>query len=95
MLLHTLRFAEPDDRDRAVQVLATRRPGADGEMELTALLGQLVSRGELSATGKSEIVARLQGFHPSESKDLADMRWLYGGLMQSVGSLEHARQVAQ
>jgi geranylgeranyl diphosphate synthase, type II len=94
MLLHTLRFAEPDDRDRAVQVLAMRRPGADGEMELTALLGQLVTRGELSATGKSEIVARLQGFHPSESKDLADMRWLYG-LMQSVGSLEHARQVAQ
>ncbi len=39
MLLHALRCAEPDDRDRAVQMLAKRRPGADGELGLTALLG--------------------------------------------------------
>jgi len=94
MLLHTLRFAEPGDRDRAVQLLAMRRPSADGELGLTVLLDHLVSRGELSRTGKSEIAARLQEFHPSESKTLDDIRWLYG-LMLSVGSMEHAREVAR
>ena len=32
MLLHTLRCAEPNDRDRAVQILSKRRPSADGEL---------------------------------------------------------------
>ncbi len=36
MLLHALRCAEPDDRDRAVQILAKRRPSADGELGLTS-----------------------------------------------------------
>ena len=94
MLLHTLRCAEPGDRDRAVQLLARRRPSADGELGLATLLDGLVARGELSRTGQSEIAARLQGYRPSESKTLDDIRWLYG-LMLSVGSLEHAREVAR
>jgi geranylgeranyl diphosphate synthase, type II len=94
MLLHTLRCADPDDRDRAVQLLARRRPSADGELGLATLLDGLVARGELSQTGQSEITARLQGHRPSESKALDDIRWLYG-LMLSVGSLEHAREVAR
>jgi geranylgeranyl diphosphate synthase, type II len=94
MLLHTLRFADPGDRDRAVQILARRRPSADGELGLTALLDRLVTRGELSRTGRDEIAARLQGYHPSESKNLDDIRWLYD-LMHRVGSTEHAREVAR
>ena len=39
MLLHTLRCAEPKDRDRAVQILAKRRPSADGELGLTDAAG--------------------------------------------------------
>ena len=101
MLLHTLRCAEPDDRDRAVQILAKRRPSADGELGLTALLDRLIARGELSQSGRAEIEARLQGHHPSESKNLNDIRWLYE-LMHRVGSLEprsgcrrwHARKAA-
>ncbi|HEY4794204.1 MAG TPA: polyprenyl synthetase family protein [Mycobacterium sp.] len=94
MLLHTLRCAEHGDRDRAVQLLARRRPSADGELGLTTLLDGLVARGELSRTGQSEIAARLQGHRPSEPKNLDDIRWLYG-LMLGVGSMEHAREVAR
>jgi geranylgeranyl diphosphate synthase type II len=94
MLLHTLRFADPGDRDRAVQILARRRPSADGELGLTALLDRLVTRGELSRTGRDEIAARLQGYRTSESKNLDDIRWLYD-LMHRVGSTEHAREVAR
>jgi geranylgeranyl diphosphate synthase, type II len=94
MLLHTLRFAEPGERDRAVQILSRRRPGADGELGFTALLDRLVGRGELSRAGQAEIAARLQEHSSSESKKLDDIRWLYE-LMQRVGSTEHAREVAR
>jgi geranylgeranyl diphosphate synthase, type II len=93
MLLHTLRCAEPGDRDRAVQILAKRRPSADGELRFTELLDRLTARGELSRTGRDEITAVLQGHRALESKNLDDIRWLYG-LMHRVGSLEHARKVA-
>ena len=94
MLLHTLRCAEPGDRDRAVQLLARRRPSADGELGLATLLDGLVARGELSRGGQAEIAARLQGHRPWESKNLDDIRWLYGQML-SVGSMEHAREVAR
>ena len=93
MLLHALRCAGPTDRDRAVQILAKRRPSADGELGLANLLDQLAARGELSRAGRAEIAARLQGLRPTESKSLDDIRWLYR-LMHRVGSLEHARKVA-
>ena len=93
MLLHTLRCAEPQDRDRAVQILAKRRPSADGELGLSELLDRLTAGGQLSPSGRTEIAARLQGHHPSESKSLNDIRWLYG-LMHRVSSLGHARDVA-
>jgi geranylgeranyl diphosphate synthase type II len=94
MLLHTLRCAEPGDRDRAVQLLARRRPGFDGELGLAALLDRLVTRGELSKSGRAEITPRLQGYGASESKNLKDIQWLYE-LMHRVGSTEHARQIAR
>jgi geranylgeranyl diphosphate synthase, type II len=93
MLLHTLRCAEPTDQDRAVQILAKRRPSADDALGLTDLLDRLTARGELSESAKAEIAARLQGDHPAQSKSLNDIRWLYE-LMHRVGSLEHARDVA-
>ena len=93
MLLHALRSAEPNDREHAVQILAKRRPSADGELGLTELLDRLTGRGELSQAARSEIEARLQGHHPSECKSLNDIRWLYE-LMHRVGSLKHARDVA-
>jgi geranylgeranyl diphosphate synthase, type II len=93
MLLHTLRCAEPTDQDRAVQILAKRRPSANGELGLTALLDRLSASGELSQSGRAEIEARLQGHHPSESKSFNDIQWLYE-LMHRVGSLSHARDVA-
>jgi geranylgeranyl diphosphate synthase type II len=93
MLLHALRSAEPEGRDRAVRILAKRRPSVDGEHDLTDLLDRLAARGELSRAGRTEIVARLTGQRAWESKSLEDIRWLHG-LMHSVGSLEHARTVA-
>ncbi len=93
MLLHTLRCAEPNERDRALQILAKHRPSADGELGLTELLERLTALGQLSQSGRTEIEARLQGQHPSDSKSLNDIRWLYE-LMHRVGSLKHARDVA-
>jgi geranylgeranyl diphosphate synthase, type II len=93
MLLHTLRCAEPHERDRALQILAKRRPSADGELGLTELLDRLTVLGQLSESGRAEIACRLQGQHPSDSKSLNDIRWLYE-LMHRVGSLKHARDVA-
>lgn len=93
MLLHTLRCAEPNDQQRVVQILARRRPAPDDELGLSELLDRLAGRGELSQSGRAEIKTRLQGHHPSEPKSLNDIRWLYE-LMQNVGSLQHARDVA-
>lgn len=93
MLLHTLRCAEPSDQQRMVRILAKRRPAPDDELGLSELLDRLAARGELSQSGRAEIKARLQGHHPSEPKSLKDIRWLYE-LMQAVGSLQHARDVA-
>lgn len=93
MLLHTLRCAQPKDRDRAVQLLAKRRPSPDGEVGLSELLERLVARGQLSQSGRTEIDTRLRGQHPSDPKQLTDIRWLYE-LMQRLGSLKHARDVA-
>ncbi|MGO9156956.1 polyprenyl synthetase family protein [Mycobacterium sp.] len=93
MLLHTLRCAEPDDQERAVQILAKRRPSPDGELRLTELLDRLTASGQLSPSGRAAIQARLQEQHPSESKSLNDIQWLYE-LMHRVGSLKHARDVA-
>ncbi|WP_406816290.1 polyprenyl synthetase family protein [Mycobacterium sp. M23085] len=93
MLLHTLRSAEPNDRERAVAILAKRRPGPDGELELNQLLDRLTVCGQLSEAGRAEIQARLQVHHPSEAKSLNDIRWIYE-LMHRTGSLKHARNVA-
>jgi geranylgeranyl diphosphate synthase, type II len=94
MLLHTLRSAEPPDRERAVQILARRRPSADDELGLDELLDRLAARGELSRAGRAEIAVRLQRHRTSESKTLDDIRWLYG-LINRVGSAEHARELAR
>jgi geranylgeranyl diphosphate synthase type II len=93
MLLHTLRWAGTDDRDRAVQILARRRPAADGEMGLTDVLDRLTACGELSRSGRADIAAALTGQHISESKCLEDIRWLYE-LMHRVGSIKHAKDIA-
>ncbi|RAU94441.1 polyprenyl synthetase family protein [Mycobacterium colombiense] len=93
MLLHTLRNAEPQDQVRAVTILAKRRPSADGELGLTQLLDRLTASGQLSESGRAEIQARLLSHHPSETKSLNDIRWLYE-LMHRAGSLKHARDVA-
>jgi geranylgeranyl diphosphate synthase, type II len=94
MLLHTLRCAEPGDRDRAVRLLARRRPSIDGELGLAALLDRLVTRGELSGAGRAEITSRLTGYGASETKNLDDIQWLYE-LMHRVGSTDHAREVSR
>jgi geranylgeranyl diphosphate synthase type II len=91
--LHTLRCAEPEDRDRAVQILAKRRPSADGELGLTELLDRLTASGQMSQSARTAIHARLQGRHSAEAKSLNDIQWLYE-LMHRVGSLQHAREVA-
>src|SRR5689334_3295257 len=55
MLLHTLRCAAPADRDRALMILARRRPTPDADLGLTELLDSLVARGDLSRPGRGAI----------------------------------------
>lgn len=93
MLLHALRCAEPGEQGRAVQILAKRRPSADGELGLADLLDRLTARGDLSQVGRAEIAAQLHGHRTSEAKSIDDIRWLYD-LMNRVGSLRHAREIA-
>ncbi len=93
MLLHALRCATPEERDHAVEILGRRRPGGDGELGLSDLLERLTARGDLSHSGRDEIVTFLQGQHYSASKKLDDIRWLFD-LMQRTGSLNHARDIA-
>ncbi|MDH6198745.1 geranylgeranyl diphosphate synthase type II [Mycobacterium frederiksbergense] len=93
MLLRALHCAEPDDAERAVQILAKRRPSADRELSLADLLDRLTARGELSRAGHSAITSHLHRQRNSESKCLDDIRWLYA-LMHRVGSLDHARALA-
>lgn len=90
MLLHALRCAQPQDRQRALQILGRRRPSGDGRPELADLLDRLTARGELSPAGRAAIAARLDD---SEVKTLDDVRWLHH-LMHHVGSLRHARAVS-
>jgi geranylgeranyl diphosphate synthase type II len=93
MLLHAMRNAAPEDQDRAVQILAKRRPAADSELQLDDLLDRLIAAGELSRQGRAQISAHLAGQASSGSKNLDEVRWLYS-LMQRVGSFQHARNVA-
>lgn len=93
MVLHALRSADPEDRDRAVQILGKRRPSGVEDLGLAELLDRLTARGELSQAGRSEIAARIRGRHPSATKSLNDIRWLYD-LMQRSGSLQYARAIA-
>jgi geranylgeranyl diphosphate synthase type II len=93
MLLHALRCAGSDDRDRAVEILAKRRPGHDGVLELTNLLDRLTARGDLSQAGRAELTSAFKGQHIPDTKTLDDIRWLYA-LMHEVGSLKHAKTIA-
>ncbi|WP_197514721.1 polyprenyl synthetase family protein [Mycobacterium sp. 852013-50091_SCH5140682] len=93
MLLHALRRADPDDRERAVAILARRRPSAAGELGLAELLDRLTARGELSRVGRDAITAQVLGRHDTEAKTLDDIRWLHR-LLHQTGSLAHAREVA-
>jgi geranylgeranyl diphosphate synthase type II len=92
MLLRTLRCADPADRERALHIMARRRPSAGGELGLTSLLDRLVTHGDLSPSGRTELADRLRDVH-AEPKSLNDIRWLYE-VMHRLGSLEHAKQVA-
>jgi geranylgeranyl diphosphate synthase, type II len=93
MLLHALRHAAPVDRCRAVQVLARRRPTADPDLRLGALLDRLAARGDLSPTGRADVLAHLERLGTGQAKALDDIHWLYD-LLQRTGSMDHARAVA-
>lgn len=93
MLLHALRSGTEGERDRAVQILGKRRPAMDDELNLTELLDRLAARGELSLAGRTEIDGFLHAQRHPDTKTLDDIRWLFE-MMQRVGSLGHAREVA-
>jgi geranylgeranyl diphosphate synthase type II len=93
ILLHALRHAPPSDLDRALRILARRRPTMDTRLMLREVLDRLAARGELSAAGREEILEHVDARGADEAKNLDDVRWLYE-LLHRAGSLDHARAVA-
>ena len=93
MLLHTLRSAEPSEQIRAVEILAKRRPGPDGELGLTDLFDRLVAQGQLSPAGREQIATELAGHDVVAPKTYDDIQWLYD-LMTRSGSLKYAKDIA-
>jgi geranylgeranyl diphosphate synthase, type II len=93
MLLHALREAAPDDRRRALHILARRRPTADPALQLGVVLEQLCAQGDLTPAGREELVAHLADVGPDAPKTLDDVRRLFA-LLHRTGSLDHARAVA-
>jgi geranylgeranyl diphosphate synthase, type II len=91
MLLHSLRQAGPDDRERALRVLAKRRPPFEAAEPYTGLLDKLASDGELSGAGRAALLEHRSG--GDQVKNLDDIRWLYALLIRT-GSLDHARVMA-
>jgi geranylgeranyl diphosphate synthase type II len=92
MLLHALRAADRNDRDRALAILARPRPVPDEGTDVGGLLDRLEAHGQLTAAGRAALDAAL----PTRStapKRLDDIRWLYDLLLRR-DSLAHARAVA-
>ena len=92
MLLHALRTAEADDRERILSILAKGRPTTEDDPGINALLDRLHTRGDLSRAGRAELIGVLSG-RRGETKTLDDIHWLHD-LMNRVGSLRHARDIA-
>lgn len=93
ILLHAMRCAEPAERDRAVAIMAKRRPSAGERPPVDDLLESLTTRGELSPSGRQEIATYLAEQDFSDAKSLDDIRWIHD-LACRTGSLTHARRTA-
>lgn len=95
VLLHALRLAPSDDRQRAIGILSLARPSGDAEQTEAArraLLDDLCASGDLTRAGRERLAA--SAFEPRRVKTLEDVRWL-SGLLQRTSSLDYARGVAR
>jgi geranylgeranyl diphosphate synthase, type II len=93
ILLHALRCADPADHERAIHIMAKRRPTTVGDVSLTELLDELTGRGQLSKVGRDSIRRLIHSQQLSDPKTLDDIRWLYQ-LVHRVGSLSYAKDIA-
>lgn len=96
MLLHALRSASDDDRERALRTLSKPRPAADGPAaELASLVDDMVARGVIDATARRAIITDLAQRGAARGAktddDVAHLR----ALIERHGAIEHARRVAE
>lgn len=97
MLLHALRSAPPDDRARALEILAKPRPRAAGDvrdLEVRAVLAEMAGEGVIGVEVRSAIEERLdrRGSRAREKTD-EDVFFLRV-LIERHRGIEHAREVA-
>ena len=93
MLLHTLRCAEPGERDRAVQILRGAVRASTANWGPRCAAGRARDPGRaLGRAGRDRgSAARIRHIGVEESRRI---RWLYE-LVHRVGSTEHARQIGR
>jgi geranylgeranyl diphosphate synthase type II len=101
ILLHAVRVAPPEDRERALAILARPRPrdarSLDGLARLGATLDALSASGALSAEAESRLrddVAALRRSAPGGEKTAGDVAFL-SSLIARTGSVDYARGVAR
>jgi geranylgeranyl diphosphate synthase type II len=101
ILLHALRVASPDDRERALSVLARQRPrntrSLDGLARFDATLDALSASGALSAEAESRLrdeVASLRRSATDGEKTADDVAFL-SSLIARTRSVDYARGVAR
>ena len=92
MLLHALRTAPADDRDRALAILARPRPSRQSR-ELDLVLAELQVAGRLDRTSAEAIALRLRCGAGAE-KTTGDVEFLLS-LVDRHGGVPHARAIAR
>ena len=96
ILIHMMRNVGAEERAEAAGLLAKERPRSDAPeaARRTALLGELCSRGEITAAAKEQIAGEfgLSGGRPERSE--GDVARLFE-LIRRAGSLEYAKRVSR
>lgn len=93
ILLHAVRSASPEDRERAISILARDRPASDGDIGLADILDRLVESDDLTDRGRRTLIEGTVG-RDRPQKTHEDVRWLFS-LVRRHRSIDYAAATAR
>ncbi len=93
ILLHAVRSASPEDRARAISILAKDRPASDGQIDVAEVLDRLVGSGDLTEPGRRALAEEIIGRRRPQ-KTHEEVRWLFS-LVRKHRSIEYATATAR